>query len=332
MNRREFIAFVGGAVAWPLMTRAQQTGKVYRVGIIITLSPVSEMAGPNPINPLVRAFVHGLHDLGYVEGQNLVLERRSAEGRYERLGEIGTEMVRRGIDVVLATSTLVAKEMQRVTNVVPIVMAGATDPVTERLVTSLARPGGNITGFSVDVGAEVEAKRLQLLKEILPETERVAFLGLKSNWESPAGEGVRIAARMLGVTLVHAEHSLANYAEAWAVISQDRPQALFVAINPANYANRQIIVDFAAERRIPCMYPWGEVVQAGGLMSYDANLPDMFRRAAGYVDKILRGAKPGDLPVEQPTRFELVINLKTAKVLGLTVPPSLLTRADEVIE
>jgi putative ABC transport system substrate-binding protein len=290
------------------------------------------MAGPDPINPLVRAFVHGLHDLGYVEGQNLVLERRSAEGRYERLGEIGMEMVRRGVDVVVATSTLVAKEMQRVTNVVPIVMAGGTDPVRESLVTSLAQPGGNITGFSVDVGAEIEAKRLQLLKEILPETVRVGFLGLKSNWESPAGEGVRIAARMLGVTLVHAEHSLTGYAEAWAVIAQDRPQALFVAINPANYANRQIIVDFAAESRIPCMYPWGEVVQAGGLMSYGANLPDMFRRAAGYVDKILRGAKPAELPVEQPTTFELVINLKTAKVLGLTVPPSLLTRADEVIE
>jgi len=333
MRRREFITLLGGAVvAWPLAGRAQQTGKVYRVGLIITTSPVSEMVGPDPIHPLVRTFVHTLRALGYVEGQNLVLERRSAEGKFERFGEIAADLIRHGIDVIVVSSILVAKEMIRVTNTVPIVMASNIDPVGAGVVTNLARPGGNITGFTSNAGPEIEAKRLELLKEVLPQASRVAFLGLKSDWEGPEAEGIRVAARMMGVTLVHAEHTSTNYADAFALITRDRAEALFVASQAASYANRQVIVDFALERRIPGIYPWREFIEGGGLMSYGVSLPDTFRRAAGYVDKILKGTAPGDLPVEQPTKFELVINLKTAKALGLTIPPIVVARADEVIE
>jgi putative tryptophan/tyrosine transport system substrate-binding protein len=293
MRRREFIMILGGAAATlPPPAGAQPPARVHRVGLILTTSPLSELTGPDPIHPLVRAFVHGLRDLGYVEGQNLILERRSAEGRFERFAEI--------------------------------VEAG--------IVASLARPGGNITGFTVHPGPEFEAKRLQLLKEALPEATRVALLGLKSTWEGPDGKHVRAAARVLGVTLVHAEHTPTDYAEAFALMTRDRPHALFVARHAANYANRQLILDFAADHRLPGIFPWRENVEAGGLMSYGLSTPDVFRRAAGHVDKILKGAKPADLPVEQPTRFELVINLKTAKGLGMTVPPALLASADEVIE
>jgi putative ABC transport system substrate-binding protein len=293
MRRREFIMILGGAAATlPPPAGAQPPARVHRVGLILTTSPLSELTGPDPIHPLVRAFVHGLRDLGYVEGQNLILERRSAEGRFERFAEI--------------------------------VEAG--------IVASLARPGGNITGFTVHPGPEFEAKRLQLLKEALPEATRIALLGLKSTWEGPDGKHVRAAARVLGVTLVHAEHTPTDYAEAFALMTRDRPHALFVARHAANYANRQLILDFAADHRLPGIFPWRENVEAGGLMSYGLSTPDVFRRAAGHVDKILKGAKPADLPVEQPTRFELVINLKTAKGLGMTVPPALLASADEVIE
>src|SRR5262245_1825165 len=333
MRRREFIIVLGGAVvAWPLAGRAQQTGKVYRVGLIVTTSPVSEMVGPDPIHPLVRSFVRALRALGYVEGQNLVLERRSAEGKFELFGEIAADLIRHGIDVIVVTNILVAKEVIRVTNTVPIVMAGSIDPVGRGVVTSLARPGGNITGFTSNAGPEIEAKRLELFKEVLPDESRVAFLGLKSDWEGPEAEGIRVAARMMGVTLVHAEHTSTNYADAFALITRDRAEALFVASQAASYANRQVIVDFALERRIPGIYPWREFIEGGGLMSYGVSLPDTFRRAAGYVDKILKGTAPGDLPVEQPTKFELVINLKTAKALGLTIPPIVVARADEVIE
>src|SRR5262245_2406933 len=250
MRRREFITVLGGAVvAWPLAGRAQQTGKVYRVGLIITTSPVSEMVGSDPIHPLVRTFVRTWRALGYVEGQNLILERRSAEGKFERFGEIATDLIRHGIDVIVVSSILVAKETIRVTNTVPIVMASNLDPVGAGVVTNLARPGGNITGFTTNAGPEIEAKRLELLKEVLPQASRVAFLGLKSDWESPEAEGIRVAARMMGVTLVHAEHTRTNYADAFALITRDRAEALFVASQAASYANRQVIRPVAGRRQ-----------------------------------------------------------------------------------
>ena len=338
MKRREFIALLGGAAAWPvavpLSAAAQSSEKISRVAVFTTMPPVSDIAGLGPITPAFRAFVQAMRDLGYVEGRNLVLERWPQQARVERYGEIAADLVRRKIDMIVTIDNAMAHEMKRVTNAVPIVMASSSDPVQAGIVTSLARPGGNITGFTSDTGPEFEAKRLQLLKEALPEVTLVAYLALKSDWESLEGKHIRAAAPKLSVALVHAEPTLggSTYLDVFASIVRDRPHALFVATNPMNYANRQIIADFATEHRLPGMYPYREFVEAGGLMSYGASLPDLYRRAAGHVDKILKGAKPADLPVEQPTKFEMVINARTAKALALTIPPLLLAQADEVIE
>ena len=320
-----------GALLAPISTDAQQPGKVYRVGLIVTTSPVSEMAGPEPVHPPTRAFLHTLRSLGYVEGQNLVFERRSAEGKFERFTEIVAELVRLKTDVIVTVSTPMAQAAKQVTTMVPIVMAIAGDPVGLGLVASLARPGGNITGLTTNTGPEIEGKRLELLKDALPKISRVAYLGMKTDWEGPPGESVKAAAKALNVTLLHAEHTPNEYASAFAVIARQRPDALFVANSAPQYAHRRVIVEFAVKNRLPGMYGWREFVEAGGLMSYGVSASDLFRRAAGYVDKILKGANPADLPIEQPTKFELVINLKTAKALGLTIPPSVLIRADEVI-
>jgi len=315
----------------PISTDAQQPGKVYRVGLIFTTSPVSEMAGPEPVHPLARVFLHTLRSLGYVEGQNLVFERRSAEGKFERFAEIVAELVRLKTDVIVTSSTPTVQAAKQVTTTVPIVMAGVVSPVEAGLVASLARPGGNITGLTTNTGPEIEGKRLELLKDALPRISRVAYLRMKTDWEGPAGESVKAAAKALNVTLLHAEHTPNQYAGAFALIARQRPDALFVANSAPAYAHRRLIVEFAVKSRLPGTYGWREFVEAGGLMSYGVSLSDQFRRAAGYVDKILKGAKPADLPVEQPTKFELVINLKIAKALGLTIPPSVLVRADEVI-
>jgi len=323
-----------GLLAAALEAPAQQARKVYRVGIIFTTSPVSEMAGPEPVHPLARAFVHGLRGLGYVEGQNLILERRSAEGRFERFGDNVAELVRLKADVIVTVGDAMARAAKAVTTTVPIVMAASVDPVGEGIVQSLARPGGNITGLTTLVGPEIEAKRLQLLREMLPGVSRVAYLANKEDkeWESPWGKSVRTAAQTLGVTLVLAEFTPHRYTDAFALISRARAEALFVSVSAAAYADRGLIVDFATRTRLPSTFRFREPVELGSLMSYGNNAAEAFRRAAGYVDKILKGAKPADLPIEQPTKFELVINLKTAKALGLTIPPSLLLRADDVIE
>jgi len=320
-----------GALLAPISTDAQQPGKVYRVGLILTTAPVSEMAGPEPVEPPTRAFLHTLRSLGYVEGQNLVFERRSAEGKFERFTEIVAELVRLKTDVIVTVGTSMAQAAKQVTTTVPIVMAASVSPVEAGLVASLGRPGGNITGLTTNTGPEIEGKRLELLKDALPKISRVAYLGMKTDWEGPPGESVKAAAKALNVTLLHAQHAPNEYAGPFAVIARQRPDALFVASSAPHYAHRRVIVQFAVKNRLPGMYPWRELVEAGGLMSYGVSVSDLFRRAAGYVDKILKGAKPADLPIEQPTKFELVINLKTAKALGLTIPPSVLIRADEVI-
>ena len=227
-----------------------------------------------------------------------------------------------------------ARAAKVVTTTVPIVMAAGRDPVGEGLVQSLARPGGNITGLTVVVGPEIEAKRLELLREMLPGVSRVAYLGSKDDkdWQSLAGKSLLAAAQALGVTLVLAEHSSQQFTEAFTLISRARVQALLVPASPPAFAGRALIVDFANRARLPSIFAFRESVESGGLMSYGVNVADNFRRAATFVDKILKGAKPADLPVEQPIKFELFINLKTAKALGLTIPPSLLLRADHVIE
>ncbi len=334
ISRRVFIGTLAGGLLIASLVAEAQAPKVYRVGLILTTSPVSEMAGPEPVHPLARAFVQRLRALGYVEGQNLVLERRSAEGRFGRFGDIIAELVRLKADVIVTVGDPMTRAAKAVTTTVPIVMV-SVDPVGEGLVQSLARPGGNITGLSFSVGPEIEAKRLELLRDALPGVSRVAYFASKADkeWEGPYGQSVRAAARVLGVTLLLAEYTPHQYTDAFTLISRGRADALFVGgAGPPAFADRGLIVDFATRTRLPSTFFNREAVELGGLMSYGVNAPDVFRRAAVYVDKILKGAKPADLPVEQPTKFELVINLKTAKALGLTIPQSLLLRADEVIE
>ena len=335
MDRRTFMALVSGSLlAAPLVAGAQQAGKVYRVGFIFPSAPLSEMTGPEPVHPLVRAFVLGLRVLGDVEGQNLILERRSAEGRFERFGDIVAELVRLKADVIVTAGDPLSRAAKAVTTAVPIVVASSVDPVGGGLVQSLARPGGNITGLTVFVGPEIEAKRLELLRVMLPGVSRVAYLASKEDkdWERPWAQSVRTAAQALGVTLILAEHQPRQYIDAFTLISRARAEALFVSPSPTAVADRTLIVDLAARARLPSTFRNRESVELGGLMSYGVSLTDNYRRAAGYVDRILKGAKPADLPVEQPTKFELVINLKTAKALGLTIPPSMLGRADEFIQ
>ncbi len=323
-----------GAMASAQEYKAQQAGKVYRVGLILTTSPVSEMAGPEPVHPLTRAFVRGLRALGYVEGQNLILERRSAEGQFERFGDIVAELVRLKADVIVTVADLMVRAAKAVTTTVPIVMASSGDPVGEGFVQSLARPGGNITGLTFMVGPELEAKRLELLRDAVPRVSRVAYLASKEDkeWGGPFGTSVRTAAQALGITLVLAEYTPHQFTDAFTMIKYARADALFVGNTPPAFADRGLIVDFATRTRLPSTFAYREAVDLGGLMSYGVRFADQFRRAAIYVDKILRGAKPADLPVEQPTKFELIINLKTAKTLGLTIPQSLLIRADEIIQ
>ena len=332
--RRVFVAsLTGGFLAAPIVADAQQAEKVYRVGFMFTTSSVSEMAGPEPVHPLARALVQGLRVLGYVEGQNLILERRSAEGRFERLREIVAELVRLKADVIV-TSGPGVPAAKAVTTTVPIVMAAYGDPVRAGLAQSYAHPGSNITGLTTNVGPEIEGKRLELLKAMLPGVSRVAYLSYRESkvWGTPMGTTVRPAAQALGVTLIPAEFSPDRHTEALSRINRARVEALLVADTPTTYGDRGALVDLVTRTRLPSLFPYREGAEGGCLMSYGPALADNFRRAATYVDKILKGAKPADLPVEQPTKFELLINLKTAKALGLTIPPSLLQRADEIIQ
>ena len=334
MRRREFITLLAGAAAsFPLTARAQQAARLYRVGWLFAAVPLKDMGGPDPVDPVSRAFVHGLRDLGFIEGQNLVLERRSAEGKLERIGELAAELVGLNPDVIITGGgDFMAQALQRLTKTVPIISPYGDDPVGAGLVASLAHPGGNVTGFLAYTGPEFETKRLELLKEAVPKAIRIAFLAMKDIWEGPVGQALRDAAPTLGVTVIHVEHAPYSYAEAFARMTREPPDALFVAYHPVNYANRQLIADFAAQQRIPGIYPYREAVMGGGLMSYSVSTTDLFRRAAGLVDKIFKGTKPADIPVERPTKLELFVNLRTAKILNLQIPDTLLASADNVIE
>jgi putative ABC transport system substrate-binding protein len=280
---------------------------------------------------MARSFVQGLRALGYLQGQNLVLEHRSAEGKFERFPEIMRELVLSKVDVIVTVTNPMTQAAKDVTSTVPIVVAYSVSPVEHGLVQSLSRPGGNVTGFTMNVGSEIPGKQLQLLKELLPRMSRVAFLHSKEQ-EAEGVQSGEAAARELGIKLLPAEHTPTDYTDAFALIAREHPDALVVSASAVNVANRRLIVEFAAQRRLPAMYATREFVSAGGLISYGVDFADLFRRAAGYVDRILRGAAPRDLPVEQPTKFDLVINVKTAMALGLDVPPTLLALADEVIE
>jgi putative ABC transport system substrate-binding protein len=324
MDRRAFLGLAAaGVVAAPGIAHAQQPGKLHRIGFLALFS------GPVP---QVEAFRQQLHELGYVEGRNLVIEYRFAAGKAELLPEMAAELVRLKVEVIVGAATPVIAAAMRVTSAIPIVMAAAADPVRSGLVASLAHPGGNVTGSTL-LSNELAGKRLQLLREVVPKAARVAVLA-NPGFATPALlEEMRTAARQLGIQILAQEvRAAADLAGAFAAMERERAQALIVQVSPFSIDNAQRIVDLAAERRLPAMYELRGFVDVGGLVSYGPSIPELYRRAAIYVDKILRGAKPADLPVEQPTKFELVINMKAAKALGLTIPPAILARADEVIQ
>ena len=333
VSRQVFLLLAAVTIfAAPLPGDAEQAAKTYRVAFILTTTPVAEMKGPEPVHSLFRAFVHALRDLGYVEGDNLILERRSAEGRFERLGDITAELVNLKTDVIVAVNSTVVQRADAVTSTIPIVQVTGTDPVALGLAKSLARPGGNVTGLTSSPTPEIEGKRLELLKEVAPAATRIAFLGMKADWESPWGESVRRAADALGVTLVRAEHEPNDYTGAFALIKRERADAIYLAANAPNWQHRRLIAQFAAKNRLPSTNMARDYAEAGGLMSYGFDPIDNFRGAAQYVDKILKGAKPGDLPIEQPAKFGLVINIRTARAIGLNISQALLLRADELVK
>jgi putative ABC transport system substrate-binding protein len=323
-------AFIAGAIvfsATPLAAEAQQAAKIVRIGWL----GLNLASAPH----LPETFRQGLRDLGYVEGRNLVIEYRDAEGKSERLPALAAELVALKVDVILALGTLQALAAKQATRTLPIVFASG-DPVGGGLVTSLARPGGNLTGLSA-LNTDLVGKGLELLMQTVPGVSRVAALwqpgGLGERMEKDILKEADVAARALGVRLQFVEaRGPADFDRAFSEMTRVRAGALDVLPCSMFIAERRRLVDLAAKNRLPAVYPWRDGVDAGGLMSYGANNADLFRRASTYVDKILKGAKPADLPVEQPTKFELVINLKTAKALGLTIPPSVLGRADEIIQ
>jgi len=325
MNRRAFLSGLSGALlAAPLAAAAQQAGKVYRIGILETIP-----AAQNAAN--LAALRKGLRDLGYVEGRNLIIEYRSADGRAERFPDLASELVRLKVDLIVTRGTPAARAAKNATGTIPVVMATMGDP--RAIVASFANPGGNITGVTT-FSTELTAKRFELLKELVPNLSRVALLHNMGNPAAPPEwEETKTAARSLGLQAELLDvRSQGDLGRAFELAVRQRVDALVIGADGLTQMHQQTIVDLVARNRLPAAYPAREFVEAGGLIAYAVNYPDLYFRFASFVDKIFKGAKPGELPVEQPTKFELVINLKTAKALGLTIPPSLLQRADQVIE
>jgi len=325
MKRREFITLLGGAAAvWPLAARAQQPAKVPTIGFLGSATPSSW-------GPWITAFVQRLRELGWTEGRNIAIEVRWGEGRSERFAEIAAEFVRLKVDIIV-TGGSAALAVKQATSVIPVVFAVAVDPVGSGLVSSLARPGSNVTGLSM-VSADVIGKRLELLREVVPGLRRLAVMA-NASYSATVLEmnEVQHAARMLGLEAVTVEiRRTEDIGPAFETL-KGGAQALYVCTDPLVSTSLARINTLAISGRLPTMHGIREYAEAGGLMSYGANFPDLFRRAADLVDKILRGTKPADIPVEQPTKFDLVLNLITAKALGVNVPPSLIARADVVIE
>jgi putative ABC transport system substrate-binding protein len=332
VKRREFITLLGGAAAaWPLAARAQQGAKVPRIGYLVTGSLESPEA-----RPMIEAFRQGLRERGYVEGQNIVIEYRSADGKIEHFQLLANELAGLKLDLILAPNTPAARAVQRATTTIPVVVPVMGDPVADGLVATLARPGGNITGLTF-LGPELATKRLGLLKQALPSASRVAAL-----WH-PGAYGERTTRDMLQATAAAAQtlavelqlievRGVDEFDRAFSAMIRNRADALIVLPSPMFFIERKHIVDLATRHRLPSISMAREFAELGGLMAYGASITDLQRRSATYVDKILKGANPSDLPVEQPTKFEFVINLRTAKAFGLTISESFLLLADEVME
>ena len=324
MNCRRllFAAVVLGSLVAPL-SDAQSASRLYRIGYFVARAPDAA---------LDAAFIQGLSELGYEEGRNILIERRFADNKAEALPVLAAELATMNLDVIVVAPTHAAAAMKKATRTIPIVMANAGDPIGAGLIVSLARPGGNVTGLS-NVSTDIIGKEKKLLKEKIPGLTRIAFL---ASADSPIKDAqlreAQAAAKSLRVELVFEQtHGAADLERAFTAMARARPSALVVALDPLMFGERQRLANFAAKHRLPSISAFREFAEAGGLIAYGSNLPDMFRRSATYVDKILRGAKPADMPVEQPLKFDMVVNLKTAKALGITIPPEMLLRADEVI-
>jgi putative tryptophan/tyrosine transport system substrate-binding protein len=328
IDRRTFIgSVVGGVLAAPFAAEAQQSGRVYRIGYLSAPTRAS-------VELVLQAFLRTLRDLGWFEGQNLIIEYRWADGKIERLPDLAADLVRRKVDLIVAPAGSAALAAKNATSTIPVVMIFPSDPVGLGLVTSLRRPGGNVTGTTNTPTPEIFAKQLQILTETVPHATRVAIL------RNPVDPSVALqvgeweaAARTLRIRLQYVEaRGPEEFDNAFAAMARERAEALLVGNDTTFLVHRARMAELAVKGRLPTMYSYRECVEAGGLMAYAVNMTDFIGRAAVYVDKILKGAKPADLPVEQPTKFELIINLKAAKALGITVPQSLLLRADEVIQ
>ena len=327
IKRRKFLTLFGGAVlAWPLAVRAQPMAKVWHVGMLETTA-----ATLNATN--LDAFKQALRQLGYIEGQNLIVEYRSGDGHIERFPQLAAELVRLNVDIIITRGTPAALAAKKATATIPIVMAAIGEPVETGMVASLARPGGNVTGLSAFV-TELTAKRIEIMREVIPQLSRMALIDNMANRSVPAQwDETKRAAFALGIQpQLYDVRKAEDIERAFSSAIAQRVNALSVGNDSVVIANRIQVVQLAAKYRLPAIYATRDFVDAGGLLSYAAHYPDLYRRAAAYVDKIFKGAKPADLPVEQPTKFEIVVNLKAASALGLTVPSTLLARADEVIE
>jgi putative ABC transport system substrate-binding protein len=327
MRRRDFtILFVVGMAIWPTHVRAQQLRKIPRIGVLLPGAPAAW-------SRRTKAFLDGLSELGYVEGKTIAIEWKWGDDQFDTLSGLAADLVRSNVDVIVTGGTSATKALKTATQTIPIVMAIVGDPVAAGLVDTLARPGGNATGFSI-VAPELGTKRLELLKEIVPNLSSIAVLSNAKNPQSKIEmKEMQTAAQAMGLQLHSAEISTeVGLEDAFVAMNKAPVQALILLTDPILFSQRKRTVDLAAQYKLPAVYFYSGFVEEGGLMSYGPSDVDLFHRAAGYVDKILKGAKPCELPVEQPTRFELIFNLKTAKSLGLTVPPKLLLTADEVIE
>jgi putative tryptophan/tyrosine transport system substrate-binding protein len=334
MKRRAFITLIGGAAtAWPLAARAQQSAAQRRIAIFHPAIPptlLTETGGGSAW----RAFFGELRRLGYVEGENLIIERYSAEGHHERYADFAREIVIRNPDVIVTGTNPVVVAFKAATSTIPVV-AFMLDPLHAGLVSSLARPGGNLTGITLDAGIEIWGKRLEMLKEAIPSTTKAVFLGMREGWEGSSEQVLRDAAGRLGISLAFILPQRGTPAEierVFAEMGQQRPDAVLVSGEGDLYANRRLIAELAEKNRLPVMCPYRDYVEAGALMAYAVDLAELLRRMADDVHRILKGAKPGDIPIYQPTKFELLINLKTARTLGLTMPSALLASAAETIE
>jgi putative ABC transport system substrate-binding protein len=325
MRRRQFIALLGGAAAWPLAAQAQQAAKVFQIGFLFY--------GSSGSSPELDAFRQGLREFGYIEGQNIAVEYRFAGGQVERLPDLAAELVRLKPDVIVTPATPASVAAKQATGTIPIVFAGVADAVGAGLIANLARPDGNVTGLT-SISAELGGKRLELLKRLVNNASRVAVL------YNPADRSnvlvlkeLQEAAPALTLTLQPFEvRGPSEFEGAFAAMTRGRADAMFGAAGILTFQHRQTVVDLTANSRLPTLWGHRQFVEAGGLMSYAVNFYDQIRRTAAYVDQILKGAKPGDLPVQQPTKFEFILNLKTAKALGLTIPPGVIAIADEVTE